>query len=89
MCAFAFGARTGCPDHPDSVVVEDSVEAAAELAVAVVDQQPRPLPAIIEVDQQVARLLQHPDSVRVARAGHVLDPAAADAHEDQHVQPPQ
>ena len=33
-----------CSDHPDSVVVEESVEAAAELVVAVVDQQPRPCP---------------------------------------------
>jgi hypothetical protein len=32
---------------------------------------------------------QHPDAVRVARAGQVLDPAAADADEDEHVQPPQ
>jgi hypothetical protein len=33
-------------------------------------------------------LLQHPRRVRVARAGDVLDPAAADAEEDEHVQPP-
>ena len=31
----------------------------------------------------------HPDSVRVSRARHVFDPAAADADEDEHVQPAQ
>jgi hypothetical protein len=33
-----------------------------------------------------ARLLPHPGAVGVARAGHVLDPAAADADEDEYVQ---
>jgi hypothetical protein len=59
--------------------VEDRVEGAAELRVTVVGQEPRPLAAIVEVDQQVARVLQHSGAVGIARASHVLDPAATDA----------
>ena len=44
------------------------------------------MPAIVEVHQQVARLLQHPSRVRAARAGEVFDPTAADREEDKHVQ---
>src|SRR6266540_4217352 len=46
-----------CSDHLDPVAAEDGVEGAAELAIAVVDQQPGPLAAVVEVHQQVARLL--------------------------------
>src|SRR6266536_6396332 len=87
MCAFAFGAWTGVSDHPDPVAVEDGVEGATEFRITVVDQQPGLLAAIVEVHQRVARLLQHPGAVRVARARDVLDPAAADADEHEHVQP--
>jgi hypothetical protein len=72
-----------CSDHPDPVAIEDCVESAAELRVPVVDQQPRPLAVVVEVRQQVARL-QHPGTVRGARTGDVLDPAAADADEHEH-----
>jgi hypothetical protein len=37
--AFAFGACTGCPDHGDSFALEDVIEAAVELRVAIVDQE--------------------------------------------------
>src|SRR5215211_8611574 len=73
-----------CSDHPDPVALEEGVEGATELRVPVVDQQPGPLAAIVEVHQQVARLLQHPGAVRVARARDVLDAAAADANEHEH-----
>src|SRR5436853_21553 len=78
-----------CSDQPDPVAVEEGVEGATELRITVVDQQPRPLAAIVEVNQQVARLLEHPGAVRVARARDVLDPAAADANEHEHIQPAQ
>src|SRR6266511_2156080 len=77
------------PDDPDPLALENSIEGAAELRVPIVDQKPWPLAAIVEVHQQVARLLHHPGAVGVARAGHVLDPAAAGADEDEHVQPAQ
>src|SRR6266700_1541172 len=59
----------GSPDDLHPLTAEDGVEGAAELAVAVVDQQPRLLAAVVEVHQQVARLLQHPGAVGIARAG--------------------
>jgi len=50
--------RVRCPDrrsdHPDSFAAEDSAEGTAELRVAVVDQEPRPLVAIVEVDYKIA-----------------------------------
>src|SRR6266542_4158554 len=78
-----------CSDRPDPAAVEDGVEGAAELRIAVMDQEPGPVAATVDVHQQVARLLQHPGAVGVARAGYVLDPAAADADEHEYVQPPQ
>jgi hypothetical protein len=59
---------------------------ARELRVTVVDQEPHPPVAVVELHQQVARLLQHPRRVRVAGAGDVLDAATADRGEDEHVQ---
>jgi hypothetical protein len=49
------------------------------------DEEPH-LPVLIaRLHQQVARL-QHPSAVRAAGAGEVLNPAAADRQEDEHVQ---
>jgi hypothetical protein len=67
-------------------LAREGVEGARELRVAVVDQEPDPLVAVVELHQQVARLLQHPGGIRVAGAGEVLDPALADRKEDEHVQ---
>lgn len=44
------------------------------------------LVVVIEFDQQVARLLQHPSGVRLARAREIFDATAADRDEDEHVQ---
>jgi hypothetical protein len=49
-------------------------------------QEPHPPAAVVEIHQQVARLLQHPGSVRPGRAGEVLDPPTAEREEDEHVQ---
>jgi hypothetical protein len=46
--AFAFGARTGGADHRNSFAREDLIAAAAELGVAIVDQEADGLLAIIE-----------------------------------------
>jgi hypothetical protein len=59
---------------------------ARELRVTVVDQEPHPPVAVVELHQQVARLLQHPRRVWLARASEVLDAAAADREEDEHVE---
>jgi len=75
-CAFAFRRLYGCADHGDPFALEDMVEAAAELGVAIVDQQAQRLPAIVDRHQQVARLLGCPGTGRVRGAGDELDPAA-------------
>jgi hypothetical protein len=62
--ALHVGVRVGSPDrHADESDVlarQKSVEGARELRVAVVDQEPHLLFAVVELHQQVARLLQHP-----------------------------
>jgi hypothetical protein len=77
------------PDDANAFALEDAVEGAAELRVAVVDQEARALAAVVEIHQQVPRLLGHPGRIRVARAGDVLDPARPDRDEEEHVEPPQ
>ena len=47
-------------DDFDAFAAEDAVEGAAELRVAVMDQEARPLAAVAKVHQQVASLLAHP-----------------------------
>jgi hypothetical protein len=42
------------------LALEGGSERAAKLPVAVVNQEPRPLPPVVEIHQQVARLLGHP-----------------------------
>ena len=62
---------------------------AAELRVAVVDQKTRPLPALVEIHQQVARPLHQPSGIRMAAAGDVFDPTRPNGDEEQQLQPPQ
>jgi len=66
----------GCADHGDPFALEDRVEAAAELGVAIVDQQAQRSLPIVDRHQQVARLLGCPGAGRVRSAGDELDPAA-------------
>src|SRR5947208_3776090 len=54
-------------DDLDAFTAEDAVEGAAELRVPIVDQEARPPAAVVEVHQQVARLLGHPRRIRLAR----------------------
>jgi hypothetical protein len=75
----------GCADHGDPFALEEMVEAAAELGVAIVDQQAQRLLPIIEGHQQVARLLSCPGAGRVRGAGDELDPAALEGEEEEHV----
>jgi hypothetical protein len=50
------------PDDSHPAAVEDGVE---KLRVPVVEQEPRPLAAVVEIHQQVPRLLHHPRTVRL------------------------
>jgi hypothetical protein len=53
--AFAWGRLHRRVDHPDSFAAEHLVEASGELAVAIMDQEARPLENVGEVE--IARLL--------------------------------
>jgi len=75
-----------CADDLDVLAREESVEGGGELRVSVVDQEPHLPAAVVEVHQQVARLLEHPGRVWLAGAGQVLDAAAADGKNHEHVQ---
>jgi SnoaL-like polyketide cyclase len=68
----------------DAVSRQDGVEDAREHGIAVMDKEPNLPLTIVELHQQVARLLKHPSGFRTA-AGDVLDTAATDRKEDEHV----
>jgi hypothetical protein len=74
-----------CADHGDPFGFEDVIEAAAELGVAIVDEEAERLLAIVARHQQVARLLGDPGACRFRRAGDELDPAAFEREEEEHV----
>src|SRR5262249_53399666 len=61
-------------DHPDALGAEDFVELTGELAVAVTYEKPRADAVVVELHQQVARLLADPAAVRVGG-----DPGQVDA----------
>jgi hypothetical protein len=63
-----------CLDHRDAFAAEGLVEGAAELAVAVVDQEADPLEDACEAE--VARLLSDPGAGWVGRAASEVDAAA-------------
>jgi hypothetical protein len=77
-------------DHADTFGAEDLVERARELAVTVTDQNPRPTGTlVVELHQQVPRLLSHPASVGVGRDPGQVDAAARHFDEEQDVEPPE
>jgi hypothetical protein len=76
-----------CADHGDPFALEDVVEAAAELGVAIVDEETEWLFALVDRHQQVARLLGYPGAGRARCAGDELDPAALERDEEKHVDP--
>ena len=71
--AFALGACTGVRITSIPFAAEDLVKAAAELAVAIMDQEAKGSVRIVERHEEVSRLLRHPDAIRVARGCHELD----------------
>src|SRR5438067_12552747 len=62
-------------DDLDRFAAEDVVEAAAELAVAIVDQEADRLLAVAERHRQVAGLLGYPGTVGRAGRGEQFDAA--------------
>lgn len=88
--AFGVGARLRHPhrrlDHPDALGAEDLVEIARELAVAVTDQEARADILVIELHQQVARLLSHPPAIRIRRDAGEADATRPELNEEQDVE---
>src|SRR5215216_4344500 len=76
-----------CPDHLDPLGAKDLVEAAAELPVPIVDQQPEPPLMLAQLHEEVAGLLGHPGAVRVGCAGDELEPARRRRDEEEDVDP--
>jgi len=76
-----------CADHDDPFALEDVIETAAELGVAVVNQEASCLLAVVEGHQQVARLLGCSSRRRVACAGDELDSTCLEREEEEHVDP--
>jgi hypothetical protein len=62
-------------DDPDLDRGEDRVEGSGELAVAVADEEPEALVVVVEVHEQVARLLSEPGSGRVGGDAQDVDSA--------------
>src|SRR5262249_53130501 len=73
-----------CFDHGDAFAAEDLVERAAELAVAVMDQEAHPLEDAGEAE--VARLLGDLRAGRVGRAASEVDAATFELDEEEHVE---
>ena len=88
----AFSERVGVrrakrrADYLDALALEDVVESAAELAVAVADQEPdRPRP-IRERPGKLASLLGCPPPIRVGTTTSEMNAAAAEFDEEEDVQ---
>jgi hypothetical protein len=89
MCAFAFGARTGVRITRVPSPRKSASNAWANLVSRSWIRKRGCSIAVVEIDAEVPRLLEHPGTVGIARARDVLDPAAPDANEYEDVQPPQ
>src|SRR6266516_3657891 len=72
-------------DDRHAFAAEDLVEAAAELAVAVVEEEAEGLLPVVEEHQQVPRLLCDPVTIRISRARDELDPAALERDEEEDI----
>lgn len=89
----AFGERVrirslnGSADHLDPLAAKDLVERAAELRVAVVDQQAEAVRLLAELHDEVAGLLGDPGAVGVGCAGDELESARGEREEEEDVDP--
>src|SRR5262249_35007482 len=73
-------------DHADAFGAEDLVELAGELPIPVTNDKPRPDILIVELHQQVARLLSNPAAVGVSRDPGEVDTAGRELDEEEDVE---
>src|SRR5207248_2306600 len=76
-------------DYTDAFGAEDLVELAGELTVAVTDEVARAGSLVVELHQQVARLLAHPRPIRVGRDPANAHPPSRQLDEAQDVEAPE
>src|SRR5215211_4422248 len=74
-------------DHRDAFRAEDFVEGAAELSVAVVDQQSEVASFLAGLHDEVASLLRDPGAVWVGCGSDELESARREREEEEHVDP--
>ena len=67
----------------------DIVERSGELGVPVADQEPERGRTVIQLNQEIAGLLGHPQASRMGRDTSQVHPPAAQFDDEQHLQPPQ
>jgi hypothetical protein len=91
----AFGDRVGprrphrCLDDPHIEGGEDGVECGGEPGVSITDEEPEPLPGVIEVDGQVAGLLGQPGAGGVGGDAEDVDAAGGVLDDEERVEPVQ
>src|SRR6266511_4118128 len=74
------------PDHPDPFRAEHLIEGSRELAVAVANQEARPLLLVGDRHDQVARLLRDPGAVGVSGHAGQMHATTLELDEKEHVQ---
>jgi hypothetical protein len=75
-----------CADHLDALASEDLIEGAAEIRVAIKDEEPKRV-LVTELHDEVTRLLCDPAPVRARTAGDVLDPPLRERDEEEDIDP--
>jgi len=86
MWAFAFGAWTGVRMMLMFSLASRASNGRGNFASRSWIRNPHLAITVVEIHQQVARLLQHPGGIRPTRASDVLDAATADGDEGEHVE---
>ena len=83
------GVGAGCldrgPNYADAVSSKDSIEAAAVLGVAVVDEESHGRASILEAHREVACLLGDPYRVGTGGAAGDVDTPARELDEEEHI----
>jgi hypothetical protein len=82
------GACTGCQDNFGALGAEYVVEAAAELRVAVTQQEAHASSLLLQCEQHVAGLLSDPTARWGGSHAGQMDAAGVQLDEEQHVQSP-
>jgi len=89
--AFGDRVRSACShrwaQNADAFAGENGIEGVSELAVAIPDQEPELSDAVVEVHQQITRLLSDPRCAVMRRDPQEMDPAGGMLHDEQHGQP--